>query len=168
MEFTFSNRRWLSTEEIKSDADIKDRNALGFHIPGRFDKVININKCYLQKEPSNKIRISVKEFADKHKLTYFDIQRNKGLLRNLMIRTSSTNDIMVLIQFYEENIEDISLLMEHIKQSFPEVTSLLYVINKKVNNTIYDQEVICYHGKNHIMEEMDGLFFKIGAKHCKK
>ena len=164
MEFTFSNKRWLSNEEIESGKQIDERNALGFHVPGMFDKVINIDYCYLQKEPSNNIRISLKNFADKNKLTYFDIRNQKGLLRNMMIRCSSTEELMVLVQFYEEDKKNIKLVMEHLKTDFPEITSLLYIINKKANNTIYDQKIICYNGKDHITEEMDGLFFKIGAK----
>ena len=164
MEFTFSNKRWLTTEEVQSEVDIPDKDALGFHVPGMFDKVINLNNCYLQKEPSNAIRLSVKQFADENGLTFFDIRNHEGLLRNLMIRTSSTNDLMVLVQFYEKDEKNINLLMEHLKTSFPEITSLLYIINQKANNTMYDQEVVCYNGKDHIMEEMDGLYFKIGAK----
>mgnify|MGYP001245077043 CR=1 FL=1 len=164
MEFTFSNKRWLTIDEIKSEEEIQDKDALGFHVPGMFDKVININNCHLQKEPSNTIRLSVKQFADENGITYFDLRNQIGLLRNLLIRTSSTNDLMVLVQFFEDDKKNINLLMEHIKISFQEITSLLYVINKKENDTIYDQEVICYNGENHIMEEMDGLYFKIGAK----
>ena len=164
LEFTFSNKRWLTHEEINSKEEITDKDALGFHVPGMFDKVINLNNCYLQKEPSNAIRLSIKQFADENGLTYFDIRNQNGLLRNLLIRTSSTNDLMVLVQFFENDIKSIHLLMEHIKTSFAEITSLLYIINQKANSTIYDQEVICYHGKDHIMEEMDGLHFKIGAK----
>lgn len=164
MEFTFSNKRWLSLEEIKSEEEISNKDALGFHVPGMFDKVINIKDCHLQKNPSNTIRLSVKRFADKNKLTYFDIRNQKGLLRNLIIRTASTNDLMVLVQFFENDKKNINLLMEHLKIAFPEITSLLYIINQKANNTIYDQEVICYDGKDHIMEEIDGLYFKIGAK----
>ncbi len=164
MEFTFSNKRWLTTEEVQSDVDIPDKDALGFHVPGMFDKVINLNNCHLQKEPSNDIRLSVKQFADKNGLTYFDIRNQEGLLRNLMIKTSSTNDLMVLVQFYEKDEKNIQLLMEYLKTSFPEITSLLYIINQKANNTMYDQEVVCFNGKDHIMEEMDGLYFKIGAK----
>ena len=164
MEFTFSNKRWLTLEEIQSDAEIADKDALGFHVPGMFDKVIDLNNCYLQKEPSNSIRLSVKKFADENGLTYFDIRNHEGLLRNLLIRTSSTNNLMVLVQFFEDNKKNINLLMEHIKISFPEITSLLYVINQKANDTMYDQDIICFNGKDHIMEEMDGLHFKIGAK----
>jgi len=164
MEFTFSNKRWLSLKEIQSEVEITDKDALGFHVPSMFDKVINLNKCHLQKDPSNAIRLSVKQFADRNKLTYFDIRNQQGLLRNLMIRTTSTNDLMVLIQFFEADKKSIKLMMEHLKTTFPEITSLLYIINQKANNTMYDQEVICYSGKDHIMEEMNGLNFKIGSK----
>ena len=164
MEFTFSNKRWLSNEEIKSEIEITDRDALGFHVPGMFDKVINIDKCHLQKNPSNSIRLSVKNFADNNNLTYFDIRNQNGLLRNLMIRTTSTGELMVMVQFFENDRENIELLMNHIKCEFTEITSLLYVVNTKANNTFYDQKVICFNGKDHIVEEMDGLHFKIGAK----
>ena len=164
LEFSFSNKRWLTPKEIQSGKDILAKNALGFHVPGMFDKVIDLQNCYLQKEPSNTIRLSVKKFADENGLTYFDIRNQNGFLRNLMIRTSSTNNLMVLLQFFENDKNKINLLMKHLKTSFPEITSLLYVINQKANDTIYDQKVICYNGENHIMEEMDGLVFKIGAK----
>ncbi|MEC9209148.1 MAG: 23S rRNA (uracil(1939)-C(5))-methyltransferase RlmD [Bacteroidota bacterium] len=164
MEFTFSNKRWLTLEEIQSKVEFTDKDALGFHVPGMFDKVINLNTCHLQKDPSNAIRLSIKQFVDKNKLTYFDIRNQQGLLRNLMIRTTSTNDLMVLVQFFEANKTNITLVMEHIKKTFPEITSLLYIINQKANNTMYDQKVICFNGKDHIMQEMDGLYFKIGAK----
>ena len=164
MEFTFSNKRWLSQQEIQSEKEIKDRSALGFHAPGMFDKVIDLDNCHLQKNPSNTIRLSVKKFADKNKLSYFDIRNQNGLLRNLIIRTSSTNDLMVLVQFFEDDKEKITLLMDHIKKSFSEITSLLYIINNKANNTIYDQDIVCYNGKDYITEEMDGLKFRINAK----
>ena len=111
MEYTFSNKRWLTLDEIQSEEEIAGKNALGFHVPGMFDKVIDINNCYLQKEPSNAIRLSVKQFADENNLTYFDIRNQEGLLRNLMIKTSSTNDLMVLVQFYEDDEKNINLLM---------------------------------------------------------
>ena len=164
MEFTFSNKRWLSKEEITSKKEIKNKNSLGFHIPGMFDKVLDIDNCHLQKEPSNKIRLSVKKFAKENNLTFFDLKEHQGLLRNLLIRTSSTNDLMVLVQFYENNQTSINLLLEHIKNSFPSITSLLYTINQKANNTIYDQKIMCHFGKDYIIEEIDGLQFKIGAK----
>ncbi len=164
MEFSFSDSRWLSLEEIKSDAEIKDRNALGFHIPGMWDKILNLNNCHLQAAPSNSIRLSVKDFAIKNNLPFFNARNQEGLLRTLMLRTTSTGEIMVLVQFYKEDVTKRELLLNHIKNTFPEVTSLQYVINSKGNDTIYDQEVICFHGKDHIEEEMEGLRFKINAK----
>lgn len=164
MEFSFSDSRWLTQEEINSDIEIEDRNALGFHIPGMWDKILDIKNCHLQKDPSNAIRLETKNFANKNGLTFFNPRRQEGLLRTLMIRTSSTGEIMVLIQFFEENKEYRELLLNHLKETFPEITALLYVINSKGNDTIYDQEVICYAGRDHIFEEMEGLQFKINAK----
>jgi len=164
MEFTFSNKRWLTKNEINSEEDITNRNACGFHVPGMFDKVINLKNCYLQKEPSNSIRLSVNDFAQKNNLSYFDIREQKGLLRNLIIRTSTTNDLMIIVQFYEDDIESINKLMKHLKTSFSSITSLLYTINKKANNTLYNQEIICYHGKDYIQERIDDLIFNIGPK----
>ncbi|HKL89678.1 MAG TPA: 23S rRNA (uracil(1939)-C(5))-methyltransferase RlmD [Allomuricauda sp.] len=164
MEFSFSDSRWLTQEEINSDIEIEDRNALGFHIPGMWDKILDIKKCHLQKDPSNAIRLETKNFANKNGLTFFNPRRQEGLLRTLMIRTSSTGEIMVLIQFFEDNTEHRELLLNHLKETFPEITALLYVINSKGNDTIYDQEVICYAGRDHIFEEMEGLQFKINAK----
>ena len=164
MEFTFSNKRWLTKKEIASNIKIEEKNACGFHVPGMFDKVIDLNNCYLQKDPSNKIRLSINKFARKNNLSFFDIRKQKGFLRNLIIRTSTTNDLMVIVQFFEKNITKINLLMEYIKTSFTEITSLLYTINQKANNTIYDQKIICYHGKNYIQEKIDHLIFNIGPK----
>jgi len=164
MEFSFSDSRWLTQKEINSDVEIEDRNALGFHIPGMWDKILDIKKCHLQEDPSNAIRLETKNFANKNGLTFFNPRRQEGLLRTLMIRTSSTGEIMVLVQFFEENKEYRELLLNHLKETFPEITALLYVINSKGNDTIYDQEVICFAGRNHIFEEMEGLQFKINAK----
>ncbi len=164
MEFSFSNSRWLTQEEIQSDADLGDRNALGFHIPGMWDKILDIEKCHLQQDPSNAIRNAVKRFAVDHGLEFFNTREQSGFLRTLMIRTSSTGKIMVLIQFYKEDIKNRELLLDFMANEFPEITSLQYVINGKGNDTIYDQEVICYKGQDHIFEEMEGLKFKINAK----
>ena len=164
MEFTFSNKRWLTQEEVASNSEIKNKDALGFHVPGMFDKVIDIKKCHLQKEPSNKIRLAVKEFADNNKLPYFDLRNQTGLLRNLLIRTSTTNELMVLVQFFNNDRKKIKLLMDFIKDTFNEITSLLYTINTKGNNTLYDQDILCYSGKDYITEEIDDLVFKIGPK----
>ena len=164
MEFTFSNKRWLTQEEILSNENITDKNALGFHVPGMFDKVIDINTCHLQDEPSNTIRNSIREFALNNNLSFFDLKKQEGLLRNLMIRISKIGEIMVLVQFFNDDSKKINLLMSFIKDSFSEITSLLYTINTKPNNTIYDQEIICYSGKNYIREKIENLTFKIGPK----
>ena len=164
MEFSFSDSRWLTAEEINADKEIEDKNALGFHIPGMWDKILNVEKCHLQKDPSNALRQEIKSFAEKTKMSFFNPRRQKGLLRTLMIRTSTTNDLMVLLQFCEDDPNKREQLLSHILQKFPEITSLLYVINTKQNDTIYDQEILCYAGKDHIYEEMEGLKFKITAK----
>lgn len=164
MEFSFSNSRWLTQDEINSGTDIEDRNALGFHIPGMWDKILDIKKCHLQQDPSNAIRLEVKSFANINGLSFFDPRKQEGLLRTLMIRTASTGEIMVLIQFFEDDKNHRELLLNHLKQKFPEITSLQYVINAKPNDTIYDQEVVCFAGRDHIVEEMEGLQFKINAK----
>ncbi len=164
MEFSFSDSRWLTLEEIQSDADLGDRNALGFHIPGMWDKILDIKKCHLQEDPSNAIRNSIKTFAIDNGLEFFNTRNQTGLLRTLMIRTSSTGDIMVLVQFFKDDKQKRELLLDYVAEAFPQITSLQYVINEKANDTIYDQEVICYKGEDHIFEEMEGLKFKINAK----
>ena len=164
MEFSFSDSRWLTLEEVQSDADLGDRNALGFHIPGMWDKILDVKKCHLQADPSNAIRNAVKQFAVKNELEFFNTRNQTGLLRTMMIRTSSTGDIMVLIQFFKEDKTKRELLLDFIAERFPQITSLQYVINGKANDTIYDQNVVCYKGTDHIFEEMEGLRFKINAK----
>ena len=164
MEFSFSDSRWLTKAEIDSGKDMEDKNALGFHIPGMWDKILNINKCHLQADPSNAIRNAVKEFAVANNLAFFNTREQSGLLRTLMIRTASTGDVMVLIQFFEDDKSKRELLLDYLSEKFPEITALLYVINNKGNDTIYDQDVICYKGQDHIFEEMEGLRFKINAK----
>jgi 23S rRNA (uracil-5-)-methyltransferase RumA len=164
MEFSFSSSRWLTESEINSEKDIEDRRALGFHIPGMWDKILDIKKCHLQQDPSNAIRLETKQFASKNGLSFFDPRKQEGLLRTMMIRTASTGEIMLLVQFFEDKKEKRELLLNHLAQTFPEITSLLYVINSKQNDTIYDQEVVCFSGRDHIFEEMEGLQFKINAK----
>ncbi|MCX2719349.1 23S rRNA (uracil(1939)-C(5))-methyltransferase RlmD [Lentiprolixibacter aurantiacus] len=164
MEFSFSNSRWLTEEEIASDTNIEDRNALGFHIPGMWDKVLDIKQCYLQQEPSNAIRLAVKSFAVKNQMPFFNPRKQDGLLRTLMIRTTSIGEVMVLVQFFREDPENRRKLLDHILESFPDITSLLYVVNSKANDTLYDQEIICYAGRDHIFEQMRDLRFKITAK----
>ncbi|MBU2976577.1 23S rRNA (uracil(1939)-C(5))-methyltransferase RlmD [Zobellia sp. B3R18] len=164
MEFSFSDSRWLTLEEIQSNEDIADKNALGFHIPGMWDKILDIKKCHLQQDPSNAIRLETRDFAIKNGLTFFNPRNQHGQLRTLMIRTASTGELMVMIQFYENDKAKRELLLNHLKETFPEITSLLYVINQKQNDTIYDQEIVCFSGRDHIFEEMEGLKFKINAK----
>jgi 23S rRNA (uracil1939-C5)-methyltransferase len=164
LEFSFSDKKWLTTDEIKSGLEIDNRNALGFHIPKMFDKILDIKNCYLQAEPSNSIRNEIRDFAIKHNLTFFGVRDKTGLLRTLMLRTSSTGELMVLIQFFENQPENIDLLLSHLKITFPQITSLQYVINQKGNDTLQDLEIITFAGRDHIFEEMEGLKFKISAK----
>ena len=164
MEFSFSDSKWLTLEQIKSDRIIEDRNALGFHIPGMWDKILNLDVCYLQAEPSNAIRDFVKAKAEELNLPFFNTRNQEGLLRTLMIRTATTGEVMVLIQFFYEDKENISLLLQAVARRFPEITSLLYVVNSKGNDTLYDQEIVVFSGRDHIFEEMEGLKFKINAK----
>jgi len=164
MEFSFSDSRWLTEEELKSEETFTDRNACGFHIPGMWDKILDISKCHLQQDPSNEIRNQIKQFAEQHKLSFFSPRERKGLLRNLMIRTSSIGEIMVVIQFFEDDQTQRELLLNFISERFEEITSLQYIVNQKGNDSIYDQEVILFKGRDHIFEEMEGLRFKINAK----
>jgi 23S rRNA (uracil1939-C5)-methyltransferase len=164
LEYTFSNKRWLTEDELQSEEQFENKDGLGFHIPGMFDKVVDIEKCYLQRSPSNEIRMSIRAFAHKHELPFFDLRNQVGFLRTLIIRTSSTGDLMVIVVFFHDDEPARIALLDHLKNSFPEITSLMYVINSKANDTITDQEVIAYHGNDHIFEEMEGLRFKIGPK----
>ncbi|MBC7607297.1 MAG: 23S rRNA (uracil(1939)-C(5))-methyltransferase RlmD [Burkholderiales bacterium] len=164
MEFGFSNARWLTEQEIDSTDDLGNRNALGFHIPKMWDKILDITKCHLQEDPSNAIRNEIREFANANHLTFFNPRNHEGLLRTLMIRTASTGEIMVLLQFFEEDKTNRELLLNHIYKRFPQITSLQYVINGKPNDTIYDQEIILFEGRSYILEEMEGLKFSINAK----
>jgi 23S rRNA (uracil1939-C5)-methyltransferase len=164
MEFSFSDSRWLTEEELKSDAEFEDRNACGFHIPGMWDKILDIRTCHLQEDPSNAIRNGIRDFALRNGMEFFSPRERKGLLRTLMIRTSSTGEVMVVLQFFKDQPGKRKLLLDHVATAFPEVTSLQYIINEKGNDSIYDQEVILYRGRDHIVEEMEGLKFKINAK----
>ena len=164
MEFSFSDSRWLTLEEIQSDEDLGDKNALGFHIPGMWDKILDVNNCHLQADPSNAIRNAVKDFAVKNEMEFFNTRNQTGLLRTLMIRTTSIGEIMILVQFFKEDKANRELLLDFLSEEFPEITSLQYVVNEKANDTIYDQDVICYKGRDHIFEDMEGLKFKINAK----
>lgn len=164
LEFSFSDNKWLTLEQIQSDVIIENRNALGFHIPRMWDKILDLDICLLQEEPSNAIRDFVKEKAEELNLSFFNTREQTGFLRSLMIRTSSTAEIMVLFQFTEEHVENREKLMNLLKGRFPEITSLLYVINPKANDTIYDLDIKVFSGRDHIFEEMEDFRFKINAK----
>lgn len=163
LEFTFSDSRWLSQEEVASGAEFEPEPALGYHIPTKFDKVFDVMNCYLQPEPSNSIRLSVKEYAVENGIPFLNLRSKVGTLRNAIIRTASTGDVMVIlvVKAYGDEVEG---LLNHIKNEFPQVTSLFYVENQKVNDTINDLELVLFHGKDHILEEMEGIKFKVGPK----
>ena len=163
LEYTFSNKRWLNQQDM-TDRDDLEMNALGFHVPLRFDKILDIDHCYLQAEPSNTLRNQVRGYALRTGLSFYDLRNHEGNLRNLIIRTSSTGEVMVVVVFAFVEQEQVDGLMEYLKLNFPEITSLLYIINQKKNDTIFDQDVITYAGRDHIFEDMNGLKFKIGAK----
>ena len=164
LDFTFSSKRWLTKEVIESGEYFDNRNGLGFHLPGLFDKILDINECHLQPSPSNEIRLEIKKYAVENFLPFFDIREKTGFLRTLMIRTSSTGEVMVLVAFFEERKETIKNLLEHIKERFPKITSLLYVINPKMNDTFADLPVFTFSGKDFIEEKMEELRFRVGPK----
>lgn len=164
LEFSFSNKKWLTNEQITNQEVIENKNALGFHIPGLFDKVLDINNCYLQAEPSNSIRNSIREYAYENHLTFIDIRNKGGLLRTVMIRTTSTGEVMVLVAVYDWLEKELFGLLDHLKDTFPKITSLLYTHSHKANDTLQGLEIKTYHGCDHIIEEMEGLKFKISAK----
>ena len=160
LEFSFTDNKWLTNDEIKKKNNDIDRRGIGFHKAGMWDKVVDIKKCHLQEEPSNKIRIELKEFAKKNNISFYNTRLKKGLLRTVTIRSSSLNQFMVLVQFFENNEKNISLVMNFLKDSFKEIYSLLYCINNKENDSIYDREIILYNGKNYIEEKIKDLIFK--------
>ncbi len=171
MEFSFSNKRWMTQEEIDSGEKIQKPDALGFHIPGMWDKVLNVTHCHLQPDPSNEIRNFVREYALKHDLAFFDLREQSGLLRTLMIRTALSGEVMVLIQFYDDHKEARDGLMNALQKEFPQITSLLYTINQKGNDSIYDCDIELFTGRDHIFEEMPAYYkpqeklrFKVGPK----
>lgn len=164
MEYTFSNKKWLTYEQLSSGEEFPDRDAAGFHIPGAFDKVLDIDKCYLQDDLGNRIRNFIKDYGKAHGYSFYDLRNQNGLLRTLMIRIASTGEVMAVMVFGEDDKEKIEALLHEVKERFPEITSLMYVVNLKVNDTIGDQEVVLYSGKDHIVEEMEGLRFKVGPK----
>ncbi len=164
MEYTFSNKSWLTFEQLRSGDEFPDRDAAGFHIPGAFDKVLDINKCHLQDDFGNQLRLFIKDYGKQHGYSFYDLRAQQGLLRTLMIRIASTGEIMAVMVFGENDSEKILPLLEATRAKFPKITSLLYVINLKVNDTISDQEIITFSGLPYIEEEMEGLKFRVGPK----
>ncbi|WP_089320813.1 23S rRNA (uracil(1939)-C(5))-methyltransferase RlmD [Pontibacter ummariensis] len=163
LEYTFSGNGWLTDEQIKSGEEF-DRNALGFHIPGRFDKILDIEHCYLQPAPSNAVRLEVRDYARKHGLDFYNAVKQEGFLRNLIIRTANTGEVMVILQVKYDDQEAILGIMKHLEETFPEITSLQYVVNPKGNETYHDLDVVCYKGLPYIHEEMEGIKFRVGPK----
>lgn len=167
LEFGCSNRRWLTQDEIASGSDFTQMNAVGFHITGAFDKILPIEKCWLMDDLQNKIRNAIRDYAYEHDMVFYDIRKQCGLLRDIMVRNSDTGEWMVLIQFHYEKDEDEVIaknLLQHIADGFPEITSLLYVNNQKGNDTFNDLNIEVFKGNDYIYETMDGLTFKVGAK----
>lgn len=164
LEFSFSDKKWLTIEQAKSGESFDNMNALGFHIPGRFDKVLDIHKCWLQDDISNRIRNFIRAFCLDSGYTFFDLRNRGGMMRNMFVRTSSTGELMVIIVFYECEKDKQAALLDAVAAEFPEITSLMYIINQKPNDTITDQVVEVWKGNDHIFEEMEGLKFKIGPK----
>lgn len=167
LEFTFSNKRWLTAEEVRQDVKYDQMNAVGFHIPGAFDKVLAIEKCWLQNDISNRIRNAVRDYAYEHDYSFINLRSQEGMIRNMVVRTSSTGELMVILicKITEDHEMDLfRQILQFIADSFPEITSLLYIINNKCNDTINDLDVHVFRGNDHIFEEMEGLRFKIGPK----
>lgn len=164
LEFTFSNKKWLTQADIANDVTQETMNGVGFHIPGRFDKVLDINKCWLQEDISNQIRNEIRRYALKHGLEFFDLRQQSGFLRTMIVRTSTTGEVMLILTFFKEDESVRKELLQHIANTFPEITSLLYVINPKANDTIADQKVVTFKGNDSIFEQMEKLRFKIGPK----
>ena len=167
LEFTFSNKRWLTWEEVSSGTTYDNMNALGFHIPGAFDKVLDIEECYLMQGLNNRLRNGIREFAMKENIPFFDLRSQTGVLRNMMLRLSTTGEVMLLLQAKVTNdgeMKQLEKVLHFVADEFPEVTSLLYVINNKCNDTFGDLEVVTFKGTDVIYEEMEGLRFKVGPK----
>ncbi len=162
LEYTFSNKRWLTDLDDVQPGDSMD--ALGFHVPGRFDKILTVDHCYLQQDPSNELRNSIFAYAKEQEMSFYDLKQHEGSLRNLIIRTSSTGELMVIVVFAYPEEGQVEQLMSFIQDKFPQITSLLYIINQKRNDTIFDQDIHIYAGRDFIYEEMEGLKFKVGPK----
>ena len=164
LEFTYSNKRWFPWGVDPDSVPAEDKMGLGFHVGKLFDKVLDIERCYLQKDPSNDIRLFCKEYAVSHGLEFFDIRENRGFIRNMFIRTTDAGDLMVILCFFHEDREVREAMLDALADAFPQITSLYYIINKKLNDSIGDQECILYKGSATIRETMEGLTFRIGPK----
>ena len=164
LEYTFSSKRWMTREEIESGEAIDNPNALGFHIPGMFDKILDIRHCWLQPDPSNSVRLAVRNFCIEQEYPFYDTRKHEGYMRNLIVRTASTGETMVIVVFARPDEEKQKALLDHLVEKFPELTSLMYVVNSKLNDTIHDLPIQGFYGRDHIFEEMEGLRFKIGPK----
>lgn len=164
MEYTFSNRKWLTFDQLRSGQEFPDRDAAGFHIPGAFDKVLDINTCHLQDHLGDRLRLFVKQWAKDHNLSFYDLRANSGLLRTLMIRIASTGQVMAVLTVGQPDTTQFLPLLDAMRTEFPQITSLQYVINLKVNDSIADQEILLHSGTPYIEEEMEGLRFRIGPK----
>jgi 23S rRNA (uracil1939-C5)-methyltransferase len=164
LEYTFSDKRWLTREEIISENDFIKEDALGFHIPGLFDKVLDIKECHLQPEPSNSIRNAVRRYAHKKSLSFFNLRQQSGFLRNLIIRNTDDGKVMVIVVFFLDEKERINGLMDFLASQFPQISSLLYIINSKQNDSLADQVPVLYKGEDHLLEELEGLKFRVGPK----
>ena len=164
LEFSFSAKRWILREEDPESIPENDRAGLGFHVGKFFDKVLDIKQCWLQKDPSNDIRLFIRAYALEHGLAFYDIRENRGFLRNMFIRTTEKGDVMLILCFAREEEENRTALLDAVAARFPQITSLYYVINTKLNDSISDQECILYKGDDAIYETMEGLSFKIGPK----
>jgi len=163
LDYSFADRKWLTREEMNVDEPAFEPG-LGFHIPGKFDKVLDINQCYLQADPSNDIRLSVRKYCGENEMPFMNIRKREGMMRGLIIRNTTIGGLMVIVMVYQDEEGKLNGLLEHLKNNFPQITSLLYVINNKANDTIHDQEIHCYHGKEYIEEQMENLTFRIGPK----
>lgn len=164
LEYTFSAKRWIESSAEVENLKERDKMGVGFHIAGLFDKVVDVERCYLQPSPSNEIRLFVKDFTLKNNYTYFDLREQTGLMRTLIIRTSTTGEVMVIVVFAYEDRDLRTLLLDAIKEAFPQITSLNWMINDKKNDSVTDLESYLYHGSDHIYEKMEELSFRIGAK----
>lgn len=164
LEFSFSNKKWLTQEQVNSAEDFDNMNGLGFHIPGRFDKVLDVTKCWLQDDISNRVRNFIRSYCFENEYTFFDLRNRGGMMRNMFVRTSTTGELMIIVVFYECDYDKRAALLDAVAEEFPEITSLLYIVNQKPNDTITDQVVEVWKGNDHIFEEMEGLKFKIGPK----